>query len=89
MVQGRETGDPSCTVALLLASQSSVRPRPNLKKKIKLEISGTFPIDTTKTRLQIQGQKLDKNHATLKYRGMVDCLLKIGRTEGVAALYSG
>ncbi|EFA03336.1 mitochondrial uncoupling protein Bmcp [Tribolium castaneum] len=50
---------------------------------------GTFPIDTSKTRLQIQGQTLDKNHATLKYRGMVDCLLKIGKHEGFAGLYSG
>jgi solute carrier family 25 protein 14/30 len=39
--------------------------------------------------LQVQGQKLDKNHATLKYRGMVDCLLKIGKNEGLAGLYSG
>lgn len=50
---------------------------------------GTFPIDTTKTRLQIQGQKLDKNHATLKYNGMVDCGIKIFKQEGVPALYSG
>lgn len=50
---------------------------------------GTFPIDTTKTRLQIQGQKLDKNHATLKYNGMVDCGIKIFKQEGVLALYSG
>lgn len=50
---------------------------------------GTFPIDTTKTRLQIQGQKLDKNHAHLKYRGMVDCMLKIAKQEGFLSLYSG
>ncbi|XP_060517003.1 mitochondrial uncoupling protein Bmcp isoform X2 [Cylas formicarius] len=50
---------------------------------------GTFPIDTTKTRLQIQGQKLDKNHRTLKYKGMVDCLFKIIKQEGFASLYSG
>lgn len=51
--------------------------------------SGTFPIDTTKTRLQVQGQKLDVKHAQLKYRGMVDCFLKIIKQEGFAALYAG
>lgn len=50
---------------------------------------GTFPIDLTKTRLQIQGQKLDINHATLKYHGMVDCFLQVARQEGLKALYSG
>ncbi|PNF42183.1 Mitochondrial uncoupling protein Bmcp [Cryptotermes secundus] len=50
---------------------------------------GTFPIDTTKTRLQIQGQKIDSKHAQLKYRGMTDALLQISRQEGVRALYSG
>ncbi|XP_067007359.1 mitochondrial uncoupling protein Bmcp isoform X2 [Anabrus simplex] len=49
---------------------------------------GTFPIDTTKTRLQVQGQKGSK-HAELKYRGMTDALLQITRQEGVRALYSG
>ncbi|KAG5897212.1 hypothetical protein JTB14_022563 [Gonioctena quinquepunctata] len=50
---------------------------------------GTFPIDTTKTRLQVQGQKLDKKHSQLKYKGMVDCFLKIAKQEGFASLYSG
>lgn len=50
---------------------------------------GTFPIDTAKTRLQVQGQKLDIKHAQLKYRGMVDCFLQIGKQEGFAALYAG
>ncbi|CAG9766027.1 unnamed protein product [Ceutorhynchus assimilis] len=50
---------------------------------------GTFPIDTTKTRLQIQGQKLDKNHSKLKYNGMVDCFFKIIKQEGFSSLYSG
>jgi len=50
---------------------------------------GTFPIDTTKTRLQVQGQKIDKNHETLKYRGMTDAILKISKQEGFSALYSG
>lgn len=50
---------------------------------------GTFPIDVTKTRLQVQGQILDKQHATLKYTGMIDCFLKIAKQEGFASLYSG
>ncbi|XP_023017735.1 uncoupling protein Bmcp mitochondrial [Leptinotarsa decemlineata] len=50
---------------------------------------GTFPIDTTKTRLQVQGQKLDKKHCQLKYKGMVDCFFKIAKQEGFASLYSG
>lgn len=50
---------------------------------------GTFPIDTAKTRLQVQGQTIDKKFADLKYRGMIDCFVKISREEGVKALYSG
>ncbi|XP_047107357.1 mitochondrial uncoupling protein Bmcp [Schistocerca piceifrons] len=50
---------------------------------------GTFPIDTTKTRLQIQGQKIDSNYAELKYRGMIDAFCKITKKEGFGALYAG
>lgn len=50
---------------------------------------GTFPIDTTKTRLQIQGQKIDQSFAELKYRGMTDAFVKISKQEGINALYSG
>lgn len=50
---------------------------------------GTFPIDTTKTRLQVQGQKIDRSHAEMKYRGMVDCIVKISKQEGFKSLYSG
>lgn len=49
----------------------------------------TFPIDTTKTRLQIQGQKISSRHSELKYRGMLHALYRISREEGVKALYSG
>ncbi|XP_024215286.1 mitochondrial uncoupling protein Bmcp isoform X2 [Halyomorpha halys] len=52
-------------------------------------LQSTFPIDTTKTRLQVQGQKFDKKCASLKYRGMTDALLKISKQEGFIALYSG
>ncbi|KAI5743005.1 hypothetical protein M8J77_013532 [Diaphorina citri] len=50
---------------------------------------GTFPIDTAKTRLQVQGQQLDQQYAKLKYRGMTDVLLQISRKDGFWALYSG
>lgn len=52
-------------------------------------LAGTFPIDTTKTRLQIQGQIIDRRHVELKYRGMLDALLKISKQEGFQALYAG
>lgn len=54
-----------------------------------VDFIGTFPIDTTKTRLQIQGQRIDGHQVQLKYRGMVDALLQIARQEGYRALYSG
>ncbi|XP_023160968.1 mitochondrial uncoupling protein Bmcp [Drosophila hydei] len=50
---------------------------------------GTFPIDTTKTRLQIQGQKFDESFSQMRYRGMTDAFVKISREEGLRALYSG
>lgn len=52
-------------------------------------LPGTFPIDTTKTRLQIQGQKIDPRYVELRYTGMVDCFVKTSRQEGVKALYCG
>lgn len=50
---------------------------------------GTFPIDTAKTRLQIQGQQLDQQFSKLKYRGMTDVLVQISRKDGFWALYNG
>lgn len=50
---------------------------------------GTFPIDLTKTRLQIQGQKIDCKHTQLRYRGMLHAMYKIYSEEGIQALYSG
>lgn len=48
--------------------------------------SGTFPIDLTKTRLQVQGQS---QYTEVRYRGMFHALFRIGKEEGVRALYSG
>ncbi|XP_041353378.1 kidney mitochondrial carrier protein 1-like isoform X2 [Gigantopelta aegis] len=50
---------------------------------------GTFPIDLTKTRLQVQGQIIDSRLTKLKYRGMIHALVTIFKEEGVQALYSG
>lgn len=58
-------------------------------KKIIFDVSGTFPIDTTKTRLQIQGQTIDRSLTELKYRGMSHAFFRIIREEGLQSLYSG
>uniref|UniRef100_UPI00358DE624 brain mitochondrial carrier protein 1-like n=1 Tax=Myxine glutinosa TaxID=7769 RepID=UPI00358DE624 len=50
---------------------------------------GTFPIDLTKTRLQVQGQTIDAQHRVLRYRGMFHALYRICQEEGFRALYSG
>ncbi|XP_022088031.1 kidney mitochondrial carrier protein 1-like [Acanthaster planci] len=50
---------------------------------------GTFPIDLTKTRLQVQGQRMESCYRELKYRGMTHALIKISKEEGIKALYSG
>lgn len=49
----------------------------------------TFPIDTAKTRLQLQGQTKDVRHSSTPYRGMVHCWKRIAAEEGVRMLYSG
>lgn len=49
----------------------------------------TFPVDMSKTRLQIQGQVADARLSTLKYRGMTDTLITVARQEGVSSLFRG
>lgn len=49
----------------------------------------TFPIDTTKTRLQLQGQHIDTVNKEIKYRGMLSAFVKISNEEGLRALYNG
>ncbi|KAL7677242.1 hypothetical protein ACOME3_003482 [Neoechinorhynchus agilis] len=49
----------------------------------------SFPFDLTKTRLQLQGQIIDANLTTLKYRGMLHAFVTISREEGPRALYNG
>uniref|UniRef100_A0A8C6KTR2 Solute carrier family 25 member 30 n=1 Tax=Nothobranchius furzeri TaxID=105023 RepID=A0A8C6KTR2_NOTFU len=50
---------------------------------------GTFPIDLAKTRLQVQGQVGDSKYREIRYRGMLHAMLRVGREEGLRALYSG
>eukprot|EP01137_Pigoraptor_chileana_P011509 Opistho-2@62487 len=47
----------------------------------------TFPIDTTKTRLQLQGQQ--GTAAAPRYSGMINAGITIARDEGVLRLYRG
>ena len=47
----------------------------------------TFPIDTVKTRLQLQGQVIDPRFTQLKYRGMAHCFYLVARDEGVTSIY--
>jgi len=49
----------------------------------------TFPIDTTKTRLQIQGQMMKEALKENKYTGMLDAFTKIVSEEGFFRLYRG
>ena len=49
----------------------------------------TFPVDTAKTRLQLQGQNCDKRWARQRYRGMLNCLVTLVKEEGVASVYQG
>ena len=49
----------------------------------------SYPMDTTKIRLQVQGQIVDKSMTKLRYRGMAHTMLSIGKHEGVGALYNG
>ena len=51
--------------------------------------SCTYPIDTAKTRLQLQGQHLEKRWQLIRYKGMTNCLVTIVKEEGVKAMYQG
>merc|ERR550517_1001134 len=49
----------------------------------------TFPLDTTKVRLQVQGELSIKGEAASQPRGVLGTLVSIVRNEGATALYSG
>jgi len=45
----------------------------------------TLPTDVAKVRLQLQSSSLGE----LRYHGMVDCIVKVARVEGLRALWKG
>ena len=57
--------------------------------QLLIYLTGTFPIDTTKTRLQLQGQVIDVKHKEIRYRGMLHAFVRIVKEDGVKALYNG
>ncbi|NXY83361.1 UCP3 protein, partial [Alcedo cyanopectus] len=50
----------------------------------------TFPLDTAKVRLQIQGEvRIPRSTSAVEYRGVLGTLSTMVRTEGPRSLYSG
>ncbi|XP_076002078.1 dicarboxylate carrier UCP2-like [Genypterus blacodes] len=50
----------------------------------------TFPLDTAKVRLQIQGEsKASLDSQTVRYRGVSGTIITMVRTEGARSLYNG
>uniref|UniRef100_A0AAY4BN79 Dicarboxylate carrier UCP2 n=1 Tax=Denticeps clupeoides TaxID=299321 RepID=A0AAY4BN79_9TELE len=49
----------------------------------------TFPLDTAKVRLQIQGEAKPADGTVVKYRGVFGTITTMVRTEGPLSLYSG
>ena len=49
----------------------------------------TFPVDTAKVRLQLQGQTKDHRWSKMRYTGTVHCLACITKEEGIRAVYKG
>lgn len=49
----------------------------------------TFPLDTAKTRQQLQGQVGDRQWASSRYRSTLHTLLTISREEGFVSIYRG
>ncbi|XP_015506677.1 mitochondrial uncoupling protein 3 isoform X6 [Parus major] len=50
----------------------------------------TFPLDTAKVRLQIQGEvRIPRTISSVEYRGVLGTLSTMVRTEGARSLYSG
>ncbi|XP_071378636.1 mitochondrial brown fat uncoupling protein 1 isoform X3 [Centroberyx affinis] len=49
----------------------------------------TFPLDTAKVRLQIQGEKAVEATKNIRYRGVFGTISTMIRTEGPRSLYNG
>ena len=52
-------------------------------------MTGTFPIDTIKTRLQLQGQVIDVKQKEIRYQGMLHAFVRITKEDGLKALFNG
>lgn len=50
-----------------------------------------YPLDMAKKRLQVQGFESARVQfgATQQYSGLLSCLVRVARTEGVRGLYKG
>ncbi|XP_039260526.1 brain mitochondrial carrier protein 1-like [Styela clava] len=72
-----------------MASWPSVKPFIQGGISSVLAEVATFPLDLTKTRLQIQGQVIESKHKQIRYRGVAHALGKILQEEGFLAMYSG
>lgn len=55
----------------------------------ELIFSVTYPLDLTKTRLQIQGEVATTNGKPVKYRGMLKTAIGIVNEEGALKLWQG
>ncbi|KAL5019053.1 hypothetical protein ScPMuIL_004775 [Solemya velum] len=51
--------------------------------------TATYPLDITKTRLQIQGELARSKGTSIPYRGMVSTALGIAQEEGLTKLWQG
>ncbi|XP_075258043.1 peroxisomal membrane protein PMP34-like [Convolutriloba macropyga] len=82
-----------------LALEQGFTQRPALNLLLGM-ISGTINVLTTtplwvaNTRIKLQGSKFDKSDSDGKlqkayYKGLIDCVLKIAKREGIKALWSG
>lgn len=50
----------------------------------------TFPLDTAKVRLQVQGEgTVAMKRSEFKYKGMIGTMITMGKQEGVKSLYNG
>merc|ERR1712226_784698 len=83
-----------------LALEQGFTQRPALNLILGM-ISGTVNVLTTtplwvaNTRIKLQGSKFDKSedcektHQKVFYKGLIDCVRKIAKNEGIEALWSG
>lgn len=73
-------GGPNMIVTLIMGATSSF-----------VGQTVSYPFQVVRTRLQMQGVRIAQHetHVPQRYNGIVDCISKIAREEGVAALYRG